>query len=206
MNAFELLRRQEVNGIVSYVLTGVFACGKCGLLCGTKYDGNPRERAEECCTPGRCRECGAEKDPADQHYTNCAPCRRKNDAQKELDRITTAEKLDSWDGPVYCEGAVSGQNYFESVEELIGELETSEVPASEWPEYADTCRSEPACVLDLDAILEYATQESFEDATDHLNGTEELGAAIEKFNALNVGVVTYYPNSKQIVRIRPVTS
>lgn len=55
--------------------------------------------------------------------------------------------------------------------------------------------------LDLDCILENACDDHAEGVDDNLNGISELREAIEKFNKVNRGVGSYYPDYKIVVKL-----
>jgi hypothetical protein len=167
----------------------VWACGECGFISSNE------EMAKKCCS---CLTCGTKLDRS-RGYTNCDSCREKERAKSEEERFQKAEKLESWDGWVYLEGAGYNEGYFRSLGELVDFLEDDEREV--WPEYIFICKEQPFPGADIDSIIENVTCEMYEDAADNLNGLEELEKAINAFNEANKNMITYYPDYKRMVKV-----
>jgi hypothetical protein len=198
MDAFELFKADGAA-------TGIWACGKCKFIVHG-YDEPAKGRAEECCTPGKCRECGREKQEADKLYSLCRLCREKERELRYLEQMAAAEKLDTWDGWVYWEGFGSKDGFFYSLNDLLEwhadeRHFRSDCPVL--PEFVFCCKPIPFCKADIEDIIERCTEDSFEDAADQIEGRKELEAALEAFNAANVGLVSYEPDWKHAVRVAP---
>jgi len=69
-----------------------WACGTCGRVL-------PKDTVRTCCATKVC-DCGVEYE---SHYTLCFECHCKKEAAKLQAKIDKAEKLETYDGPVYCE-------------------------------------------------------------------------------------------------------
>jgi hypothetical protein len=199
MNAIEL---HHADGRTA----GVYYCSECKRVAPT------RELADECCAPYKCTGCGVEL-PRKDHRTACRECVAEKEREREAARFAAAEKVTEWDGWIYTE-EIQGYNdgYYDSVGALLeyiedntpDEGEMAELTAEELaeiprlPEYVWTCGEERFATASLDAIIENIADRGYEDFdTDSILGTEELGAAIEAFNAANTGIVSYSPNYKR---------
>lgn len=160
---------REVDGVVVAV-----ACGTCGRVYALN-DGF----AERCCDP-RCADCGAEL-PLRGGWACCAPCLEKRNARSEAERQAKAIRVTEadYDGPVFHDGAWN-EGYLRDVDELRewAECKGVEMPAAVW-----ACTSKPLHLASASQLCEDMTQDSFEDAYDHLVGIEELQVAIDAFNA-----------------------
>lgn len=177
MNSKELF---FANGKTS----GVFSCGKCGLV----Y--RDRTLSARCCKPYVCRYCG--KEVEDKHLMAHKECADK-------DQIAKAEKLESWDGWVYLDGYGYKEGYFESLEDLLEYLDDDGTHPR--PEWAFVCKTIPFKGPDIGNIIENCCEDMYEDAEDSLSGLDKLELAIKEFNEANKGMVSYYPDHKRAVRI-----
>ena len=122
---------------------------------------------------------------------------------KEKERFEKAEKIkeSDWGGPVYSESIGYNDGYFANLDEFYEFLE-DEYDYKEKLDirYVWACHSNPSCHIDMDDVLENATQEAHEDfSTDDLKGVKELAAAIDKFNELNKDNVTWTPDYSKVV-------
>jgi hypothetical protein len=177
---------------------GIFYCSQCRIVART------REAAEQCCAPAKCSACGAE---AKQYYTKCEACLSADRIKREADRFEKAEKVESWDGPVYCDSIGWNEGYFRDLGELEDWIaDQYEEDGIAIPPYAWACNSIPFCQVDIDRIIENATQEAFEDWDGETEGYAELKAAIEKFNEANKALVSWKPNYKLAVVLLPTDS
>jgi hypothetical protein len=133
-------------------------------------------------------------------------CWGKKQAELLADRITKAEKLETWDGWVYSEGPGGGPNedYAASLDELCEYLEEKlvegEIGLADWPEYVFVCNVEN-CTISLREVLDNVADRMFEDWEEHLNGEKELQAAIDKFNEANKDLHSYSPDYKRVVKV-----
>lgn len=111
--------------------------------------------------------------------------------------------VEDYDGPVYCEGVPGGSygdGYFSDVDELadaIADLEDCTI------ECAYCCTSSRAAFIDLDNVLEHAMQDALEDAIDHLNGRDELQAAVDAFNEANKDLLSWDVDYSRKVSVAP---
>lgn len=199
MNSFRL------SNSTTGQLMMLWACGRCGQIW------HMQNIAERCCLCVECKQpVSAPEDRIDFYgnrgYATHQRCKHEKDRLREIERMDEAEKVDSWDGWVYSDGHGNNEGYFRSVDEFeewwldeFGEDEPI-------PEYVWTCRAE-RIVPDGDRIMEDLLQSWLErgwedmDESD-LSGVDELRAAVEAFSKANEGVVAWYPNCKQAVRMR----
>ncbi len=169
---------------------GVFWCGGCRIVHRTK------DMADQCCQPNRCA-CGAE---CDKYWTICRSCSDAKDVQREQERFEKAEKIDGWDGPIFLEGTgVDGfslgmNDFLENWENEYGD--------EPLPEYAWACSENCFCSLDVDKIIEDATQESYEEWDGEVFGRDDLASAIETFNKANASLVTWTPDYTQAILLK----
>ena len=105
MNSINLYR-PTADG---FAPTRVYACGKCGSVKSSDVE------AEACCRPILC-QCGK---PVDLGWTVCNDCREVKAAERERIRFEKAEKVTSWDGPVYLEGAGYSDGFFSDLGEFL---------------------------------------------------------------------------------------
>jgi hypothetical protein len=190
MNAYFLYKQDGTK-------TDLSCCGVCGQLARgeTNFD-----ISEKCCTCYDCGEpLGADKTASNTLYHH--ECERQRRHAAERRRLDKAVLVDGYDGPVYFEGGHGsyGEAYYENVDELS---EDDAFPEDE--EFAFCCEAS-GVAMDLSSILENLTEEMFEDAIDHLYGTEELAKAVDAFNAENVSVVTWNVDYKRKVRVREIS-
>lgn len=169
MNATELFHADGVSAETWY-------CGKCRTVHRSQGE------AEQCCTPYKCKGCDKE---TPRYSYRCSDCQSADLIQQEKERFDKAEKVTEWDGQIFFE-----DNYYSDIEELEDGLGSSEMP-----EYVWTCTSRNFVNVDIDSILEWIDQDSYEGFDpDALDGVEELKTAIEAFNKLNDHIELYEPN------------
>lgn len=178
------------------------ACGKCGMPAAPgNYD-----LSVGCCA---CREC---KQPLNDSEIasrlNYHPtCEKEMTTRHEAERLEAAEIVDDYEGPVYLPGVGTGsfgEGYFSDMGELARHLQ-SRTDIGPF-EFAYCCESTVACVLDVDDILESATEGAFEEAKEHLNSVEELERCVEIFNTINGGLLSWDWDPKRKIRIPAETT
>ena len=196
MNATELYHKDGKS-------TGVFYCSKCRLV------RREQQHAEQCCGVRHCHTCPAE---AADGRIYCAPCQLIHEMAREAARYDKAEKVTSWDGWVYREDCGYQDGYFNSVAEYLDWIAESDEEAADngdtepaMPDYVWTCSENRFCQLDYDSIIENATQDAYEDWNTEVNGADDLKAAIEKFNEANKELISYHPNYKRALILRPAS-
>ena len=184
MNATELFHQDGKSA-------GVFYCSECRNVAKNSDD------ADKCCKPTLCQHCG--KPSGHRFWTCCDACSKLKSIQAEQDRFDKAKKLTEWDGWVFSEGLGFREGFFESLSDLLDQLEDDEVPKYVWacdPDHFAFARVDDV----IRPILENeSAYEGFD--SDDLSGIEELKAAIEKFNEANKHIVSYIPNFKMAVLI-----
>ena len=185
----------------------LWACGRCGTIW------HKEDIAERCCLCVECKQpVSAPEDPMDFYgnrgYATHQKCKHARDRLQEIERMDEAEKVDSWDGWVYCEGCGSNEGYFESVD-AFEEWWLDEFGDEPLPEYVWTCRAErivPDHYQIMEELLQAWIERGWEDMEESdLSGVTELRQAVEAFSKANEGVVAWYPNYKQAVRMRGET-
>jgi hypothetical protein len=176
----------------------MYFCGKCGLRFMDIQD------AEKCCT---CRTCGKEHQIGD--FTGeCRQCWHKRDVAKLEKRIAEAEKLETWEGWVCNEGpggGPQGDGYAESLDALEEYLQDAvndgELAIEDWPKYVFVCVPVGLRRIFSGDITQMATEESYEDAADNLEGEKELDAALDAFYEKNKDIVSYEIDYKRAVKV-----
>jgi hypothetical protein len=63
------------------------------------------------------------------------------------------------------------------------------------------CKQSKRFHVDVGDIIENATTDMFEDATDHVKGLEEFEAACDALNKANAHLVSWEPDYKRMVRV-----
>lgn len=178
MNAQELFLKDGISAHVWY-------CSECKRV-------DNKNHAEECCKKKICK-CGQEIE--ESYYLLCKPCRRIEDLKKEDERFQNAEKVTSWDGPVYLDGYWN-EGYAANINDLMDYLRDGE----EAPKYVWTCHSIPVYNLDLDDILEREEMDhiwEYFDRSFDTKGINDLKKAIDKFNDQNKNLVYWEVNYKK---------
>lgn len=183
--------------------TDISQCGSCGKLAGR---GN-FDISEKCCT---CYDCGLPLAEEDKKYASALyhrACDDQRRAEISADRLEKAELAEGYDGPVYCDGVPGGwgDGFFADMEDLLDSMADEEEDADR-PEFVHCCNSRQACHVNLDHILESATEDAHEDARDGLAGCDDLAAAVEVFNELNEGLLTYDIDYKRKVAVPPAVA
>lgn len=176
-------------------------CGECRRV---SAPGN-HDLSEKCCI---CYDCGKPlaKDERVPYVTGNGnalyhrDCERKRRMEREADVLDKAELVTGYDGPVYLDGVGNGSygdGFFCDVNELSEHLDFHE---GERPLFAHCC-TQRGLNIDLNQILESATEEMHESCYDDLDGVEELQAAMDAFNKANESVRTWDPDYKRKVAI-----
>ncbi len=124
--------------------------------------------------------------------------------KKDKEKFDKAEKIPAaeWYGPVYLEGTGWHEDYSSSVDDFLDWLadDNENNETEQWHPYVWACDSFPTCHLDLDDIINNATEEAHENFEIHqLKGVEELREAIDKFNELNKEEVSWMPNFHKVI-------
>lgn len=187
MNATELF-------LSSGKTAGIWFCGKCRIVQKTQED------AERHCS---CFTCGKHQDwSAGRIRTECDECSGKRRAKLRQERIENAVEVPSYDGPLYLDRGGYEDDYFQDMDDLLERLycEGEDDETRELPEWAFCCTTKPVS-LDASRVIEWATDDHFDDAADHLCGVEELEKAIDAFNEANKEVVSWNVDYKRKVRI-----
>lgn len=163
---------------------GVFACAQC------RHVHQSREFAARCCKNYLCSTCG--QDTGSRHWLICEKCRTAEEVKKEAERFEKAEKVTEWDGYLY-----HGDDFYADLGSLLDDLEWHD---GEQPKYAWTCDPVSFVHFDIDRVIDdiMEREDVYEDFdSSDIRGTEELKAALEKFNEANAGIVSYHPNYKR---------
>ena len=130
-------------------------------------------------------------------------CFSATSTRHDAERFAAAEKITSWNGPVYCEGVGYNEGYFSDLGEFLDYA--ADRFEDGFPSHLWTCETIPVVNLDLEQILENEIENcSIEDFDqDELQGREELDAAMEKFNELNKDRTYYEANYKKALVLNP---
>jgi hypothetical protein len=165
--------------------------------------------SQKCCT---CYDCGLplpkdERIPySDRNGKSLyhRDCERKRRMEREADMMEKAELVTDYDGPVYLDHVGNGSygdGFFSDVEELSEHLDFQEFFKGEHRPLFAHCCEERGFSIDLDQILQNATEEMHEDAYDNLSGVEELQEAVNAFNKANAGLKSWDPDFRRKVAI-----
>ncbi|BCM88766.1 hypothetical protein IAD21_00608 [Abditibacteriota bacterium] len=185
MNAIQLLTTKKRP-------SGWWQCQaeRCGLL-------HHSQDAAECCC--RCSVCGQ---PIERGKFRHPECQKQIDVQALADRIQKAEKLTTWDSWVFWDGWGHKEGYFESLDDLKNHAEWKGL---ELPEWVFVTEQQPFNSASIDDIRDRIESDGYEDVWADCEGVSELEKAIETFNDLNAGLVSYTVDYKRVVSTRGVT-
>lgn len=161
--------------------------------------------SERCCT---CTGCGEPLPPNERTPYSTAhgskmyhdKCEQERRMRHDAEVLEKAVLVTDYGGPVYLDRVGNGSygdGYFADVEELSEHLDFHD---GERPLFAHCCTSR-GFNIDLDQILENATEEMFEDCYDHLSGVDELSEAVDAFNKVNESVFCWDADYKRKVAI-----
>jgi hypothetical protein len=119
----------------------------------------------------------------------------------EASRFAKSEKVETWDGPVWADGCGNSDGFFTDMDDFLDWTHCRE-PGEVVPPYVWACDKKPVVSLDINHILENATQEAYEDFSySDLTGIKELEAAMTTFCEINKDVVVWVPNYKKAVLV-----
>lgn len=163
------------------------ACGQCGTWFNGVYQ-NARTEAEECCTDivHRCADCGVSLGRRVFGFPLCGKHERRRRILGCLERAEVVQPTAKmYAGP-------DGDGFFLSIEDRIADGDDL---------YCHPCGG-LVFSLDVDDILDAATEEHGEDARDDLEDVDGLRAFLEAW-AAKQDVVSYYPIMWQVVILDP---
>jgi len=197
MNSFRLTRTDTNEPL------DLWGCGRCGnIYTSAGVAGN-------CCY---CIECGQPVGDATndffgaRNYPTHTACRYERDRQIEAARMDVAEKLDAYDGWVYCDGCGSNEGFFPSVDDFA-EWWQDEHGDDDLPEFVWTCKPQrivPPADEIMDSLLTQWMENGWEDMeSSDFAGLDELAAAVKAFSEANENVVSYWTDYKRAVRVKP---
>lgn len=203
--------------------TGWSQCGECGsVACPGNFD-----ISEKCCT---CYDCGLPlgKDEKTAYYERekfpkwkwfivrilglsgrierrdrslyHRKCEQDRCAKREMEQLESAELVENYDGPVYCDGVRGsyGDGYCASVDELADILDDED---EDRPEFAFCCTEHPFPGISAERLIESYMDDMDEDAGDRLDGVEDLEKACAAFSEANKSVTSWYEDRKHKVRV-----
>jgi len=176
MNAQELFLKDGSSAKVWY-------CSECRMVKKTE------DEAERCCKKHDCRICG---EPVDSpNWMVHRECKRS-------ETIDRAQKMEAWDGWVYCEGL--GNDFFESMDALMQEAFDSD---AELPEYVFICKPIQFKAPDIEDIIAQCLSDHYEDAYDAINSKSYtiLSRALSEFEKANSHIVSYEPVLTKMVKV-----
>lgn len=119
----------------------------------------------------------------------------------EAERFERAEKIAAAD---YNGWVICGDDYYPSVSEYLDYIESENYDLGEEDEkvlpeeYVWACAGTPCCQINLDHIIENATDEAHEDYNGPM-GVKELQKAVDEFNKLNEDDLSYTPDYKKAI-------
>ncbi len=160
--------------------------------------GAGREAAERCCQPHVCRYCTL---PVvdESGYREHQVCRNAEYRKRAAERLAKAEKLESYDGWLYLDGA---NKYFQDMGAVLDYLECDdEDDPQDWPEFAYCCKEVPFEGPSPGDIYESLTEELYDEASEDLQGCAEFEAACKVFTEANQHLLSYEPDYNHAVRI-----
>lgn len=145
----------------------IWVCGQCGTMHTHGFGGHTlttEERAAQCCLLKKC-DCGRAKEI--QHYEKCRTCRDKEDSLREIERMKSAELVETHDGMIFVDGYGGyREGFFNDVDDLLewieGEDDSDNFPI---PEFVFCCVQKHFKDEHISAgdIIENETQDYHED-------------------------------------------
>lgn len=173
----------------------IYVCGICGRLMGEQKD-----FADRCCTCTVCLLPIESNGKPGGWGSSHAECEVKRIAEVEARQIEKAEKLETWDGPVYY-----NDNFYTDLDALTDYLEDTVMAKEDWPTWAFVCDQVRFPLLVIDDIIQNLEENHEVEDYDGVNVSEETMAALEaaaqKFNAETKDDVGWHPNFKKMARI-----
>ncbi|WP_180897146.1 hypothetical protein [Martelella soudanensis] len=169
----------------------LFACGECGLVYSPKRDGGDTAaltKAEQCCQPRLC-DCG---NPLDPYWSKCADCRNEATRQKTIETLRAAEVIPAaaYNDAVYTPDHDGdwGDGYSSCVDAFLEYAD---------PVYCHPCTPTPLA-LDVETILEHATEEMHEDARSQVIDEKGLATFLADWNEKQTAT-TWYPDFSKVI-------
>jgi hypothetical protein len=173
----------------------IWYCGKCGTVFGEKSSLRrltPEQSAEQCCKPAKCERCECEIPKGGTRLCDtCRPIQKAEEYQAKYEAATKLKPLE-YDGYVWDH---RNDTYYQNVEQLLSDVD-------EVPDWVFACSESEPRRVDTDDITELMFEESFDDAADYAEGTEELGRALDVFWEKNRKIVSYYPDYSRVVILK----
>lgn len=117
-------------------------------------------------------------------------------------RISNADKLESWDGPVFndLDGQGDEHDYYASMEEMLDSLldDLEDGKELSLPAYVFVCNTKSVVRLDIHCVLEWISDEA--DCEIEFSGVGDLERALDAFNEANSRLETLIPDYTRVVR------
>lgn len=187
MNGIELYRVLEDG---SYKPVSVWYCSKCRIVHKTKED------ADKCCVH-MCSKCSKEIVPY-AYRGMCDDCSRTESAKRELEKIEKAELIENDSEYIYYgDDYKTEDDLFDHFRDMSKEdLKV----ACEFGFYCDKVGyTEPGIV---EYVREQCENDHYEEASDQLQGLDELQKAVDVFVEANKGFCSYMVDEKKKVSVK----
>ncbi len=177
------------------VTRSIYVCGICGHLMGERKD-----LADQCCTCSQCHQPIEGNGSPGGHRSAHPACETKRAAEAEARQIERAEKIDTWEGPVYYE-----DEFYQDLGALTDHLEDSLVSEKDWPAYVFVCDEERFPLFDLDNVIQNLSENHGIEDYDGPNISKEtmalLQAAVQRFDDETKNDISWHPNFHKMVRV-----
>ena len=164
--------------------SGAFYCSVCNVI-------YPNKDKAEWCHGERLCACGKR---IEQGFfeIRCEECKRKmwheKEAAKDAERFEKATKIKA--SEYTGDHVMDGDNYYDSVEDVIDQYEEGQEP-----EYVWACKAHGIPKVDMETVMCNILDNMWEDADESdLNGIEELQAALDAFNKANESIQLWEPD------------
>ena len=167
-----------------------FMCQRCGMI----YREPDGRLARSCC---QCYVCKQPLNCAGQHAHD--ECRHLQSRLANAQRLAHAETVSEYEGYLYSD-EVSGyrDGYFRDMEDLFSFCDDSDVDP---PAFVFACTPTPPQLIDIDDFIDRAESDGPEEAWEHLNGTDEIEAALKAFREANADVKFWEPDYSRKVKV-----
>jgi hypothetical protein len=107
-------------------------------------------------------------------------------------KLEQAPLDESYDGWIYADGCGYNEGYFSSMDDLLDYL--ADTDRDSRPTRVWRCKEVPFHGPSIERIIEAISDAGFEGIEERLAGVDELQAALDKFNEVNAGLISYEPD------------
>lgn len=181
---------EHVDGAIQLCLpdgkpiSSAWACSACGLVW------NDGSSAARCC---KCSYCGLHR-PWTGGNTSHDECWKKHRQEIDAETLEKATLIE-WDGePIFYDDHV-----YQGPDEVIERFLDGHAPEFIF------ATTQQGFSFDLESALENTCEEHHEDMYESLDGLDDLHKAVDAFNEINKGNLSYFEDCKHKIRLQSET-